>query len=664
MTVSQQVLAKLEAFKLKKEGANKYRCNSPLRPGSDSHSFTLTIEADDRGAWYDHVAGEGGSLFDLVKHLGIDIGDQRTPAAQTKRVYHDLADYAAAHGLIPDALVKANWTQCVKNGRPALQYPTKSGFRWRFLDGEKPYYISDQGYKKCWYGLNETARGRLMYGAPLVLCNGEISTVAGQEYGLAAACVTSGEGVIPDDLMSQLREFVDGIPQLEIIIALDCDKKGEQTAYSLVSQLTQAGYNARAVDLGFTQGGDLADFCALYRDTSVEALMNCKPLHTQQAQASAHNWYIIHASKLKDLPKVGWIMDGVIPERSLTVLYGPSGAGKSFLAVDYALTIAQRDPVVYMVYEGDTGYYQRIQAWCKHNRLKEGGLYMVMGGGVPLMNVSEVDAFISQARAINPKLVIVDTVARSMVGSDENSTRDMGMFILNAQRIIRELDAAVLVVHHTNKAGIYERGSGALRGAADSMIKQYMDDDLITVECSKTKDAQPFPTRYLKLLPVEFELDGDVLHVPVLVEAEKIIQTADSRLTGNQMKVLEALTLETFTDGAQLGDLVDVIEGLQRGQVLRILGALIRVGAVDQPEKRGAYTITEKGREMWTRMTHMTQKTRLTHMTHGTETESVDFVKSGESSESSESSESFEQENFWKDSLKDSVSKSNYQEGA
>lgn len=40
MSTAEQIIAALEPYKLKRDGANKYRCHSPLRPGSDSHAFT------------------------------------------------------------------------------------------------------------------------------------------------------------------------------------------------------------------------------------------------------------------------------------------------------------------------------------------------------------------------------------------------------------------------------------------------------------------------------------------------------------------------------------------------------------------------------------------------------------------------------------------------
>ncbi|MCA9340659.1 MAG: hypothetical protein KDA17_07110, partial [Candidatus Saccharibacteria bacterium] len=194
MSTSQKVLEAMASYHLKKTGSNQYRSRSPFRPDSDSPSFALTIEDNEHGTWFDHAAdsgaGRGGSLYELAQHLGIDT--PKIQAAVTKRKYDGIADYAAAHGITVEQMQRYGWKEVQYQGRQALEYPTNTGKRWRFLDGGEPRYKSGTGYKPCWYGLGERLRAKIQAGAPLVIANGEISVVTATEYGLAAACVTSG----------------------------------------------------------------------------------------------------------------------------------------------------------------------------------------------------------------------------------------------------------------------------------------------------------------------------------------------------------------------------------------------------------------------------------------------------------------------------------------
>lgn len=307
------------------------------------------------------------------------------------------------------------------------------------------------------------------------------------------------------------------------------------------------------------------------------------------------NWQIMHVSELKNLPPVKWLVPGEIPLGGLVVVFGQSGAGKSFLSLDYALRLAQEHAVVYIAGEGEWGYQQRVAAWCQHHR-KDGGKLYICVGAVNLYDSADFGAFTDQITKHEPVLVVVDTLAMCMTGANENDTRDMGLVIRACKGIQRQLGCAVAIVHHVNKGGVSERGSGALRGAADVMIKVSQLDDVIAVESSKTKDVAAFPTRYIRLLPVvvgKDELGKDITSV-VAVPSDKVVQTNEDALTINQRKVLETLALDVFTGGATMADITEVAE-MNRGTLWRSVSRLITMGYVS---KNGTnYQLTDKGKQ-------------------------------------------------------------------
>lgn len=272
MTTAERVLAALQPYKLKQEGQGKYRANSPLRPGADSHSFRLKIEADgEHGAWIDETGGMKGSLYELADRLNIDT--PRAKVENSKREYRDLDDYAAAHGVTADVMKAAGWSdkRMVYDHdhgaeRPALVFQTEGGERYRFIDGLKPSYKSKSGYKPCLYGMKQAPRIAREKGMPLILCNGEVSTVVAQSLGLPAACVTNGEKKYPNELVQKLLTSWDG----DFWIAMDCDDTGRGAAREVSAQLV--GRNVTIIDLGLTDAGDLADFCKLFTDTAADEL--------------------------------------------------------------------------------------------------------------------------------------------------------------------------------------------------------------------------------------------------------------------------------------------------------------------------------------------------------------------------------------------------------
>ncbi|MDX2159930.1 MAG: AAA family ATPase [bacterium] len=593
-STAEKVLAALEAYGLKKEGANKYRSNSPFRPGSDSKSFTVTIEDGEHGAYHDHVANESGSLYDLAKRLNIEI--ERVQVQDTKRSYDGVADYARAHGLAPEELAAAGWRQTTKDNRPALEFPTRTGKRWRFLDGGKPAFKSEQGYKKCWYGLDRIA-GNVGGDIPLVIANGEISVLSAQSYGIQAACVTAGEGRIPDDLMADLdRKLWMPPAQTRVIIALDCDQKGRDAARQLQAQFASAGYQSIAVDLMLSNKGDLADFCTLHADESAARLLTLPPLGAEREVVDEEDdddpLTLIHVSKFGDLPPLTWIVEGEIPERGFVTIFGESNVGKSFVAIDYALRVAQNCPVVYVACEGEYGIPIRVWGWCQHHKVDPNTLnFHMMVGYVSLFEREERKKFSALLKTVRPYVIVVDTFGLVMGGGDENSAGDVNAVMRGCRAIQRALGCTVIFVHHTNKEGNKERGSGALRGRMDTMIQVLPDDDLIRVESSKTRDLKPFTTKSMKLLPVAVEGKGETL---VPVPADNVVK--GNEITPDQRKILDVLALSINVDGVSQRDLAE-LSRLSYGRIVRALSNLVNKGYIEKPSTRGEHhRISNDGR--------------------------------------------------------------------
>jgi hypothetical protein len=89
-------------------------------------------------------------------------------------------------------------------------------------------------------------------------------------------------------------------------------------------------------------------------------------------------------------------------------------------------------------------------------------------------------------------LIVWDTMARSMIGGDENAARDVGLAIAAADYLAEPHQAARLFVHHTGKNGEEERGSSALRGAADTLLALKPYEPGLRLTCEKAKDSEAF----------------------------------------------------------------------------------------------------------------------------------------------------------------------------
>lgn len=306
---------------------------------------------------------------------------------------------------------------------------------------------------------------------------------------------------------------------------------------------------------------------------------------------------ILTGQDLKGLPPLTWLIEGYIPKGGLAVLYGPSGGGKSFITLDWALSVATgrewfghpviKGPVVYVAGEGKGGLGKRLEAWEMDKRLFVLNDIYFITVPVQLMVRDEVLAFVELMDTLpeKPSLVIFDTMARCMVGGDENSARDVGQFVAGADLIRDMVGTAVLIVHHTSKGGTVERGSGALRAAADAMIGLTPEDDTMLLMVDKQKDGTPAEPISLRLVPV--------MNSASCVVGKAEYTSSGSGLTKDQRKVLKALSL--FPDGASRKDWQDACD-MKLGPFMVVVNALLDKVYVDPPdEKPKRYRVTTSG---------------------------------------------------------------------
>jgi hypothetical protein len=229
---------------------------------------------------------------------------------------------------------------------------------------------------------------------------------------------------------------------------------------------------------------------------------------------------LLSFADLFNLPAPNPLIDELLYRDTVTVVYGPSGVGKTFLVLDLAWCVAggypwqgrevHGGPVLYVLGEGRGGIGPRARAWLAgHQGIEEPKQFRLYPEPVNLLDSNQVGVLVAWANVHRPVMVVIDTLARSMPGGDENSARDMGLAISAADAIRRASEACVVIVHHTGKDGMLERGSSALRAGADTVIPVKAAGRSVTVggTDAKQKDADPGPEIQLELVPVDLD-DG------------------------------------------------------------------------------------------------------------------------------------------------------------
>ena len=208
-----------------------------------------------------------------------------------------------------------------------------------------------------------------------------------------------------------------------------------------------------------------------------------------------------------------WTMADLIPDNSVVLMYGPPGSYKSFLALDIGLTLAagvpgwelpeaEREEVIYVAGEGPRSIARlRRPAW-RAVRGVEGEIPFYLVATMPhASDIDQIDAFIASVKAQGrrPKLVIIDTWARFMLGLNENDAKEAGAGIAALERIKRGLQCSVMVLHHSSKEGKGIRGSSAIEGGVDTVheVIPHKSTRVVAVHNRRQKDADERATPWL-----------------------------------------------------------------------------------------------------------------------------------------------------------------------
>jgi KaiC/GvpD/RAD55 family RecA-like ATPase len=252
------------------------------------------------------------------------------------------------------------------------------------------------------------------------------------------------------------------------------------------------------------------------------------------------------AGPMLDAP---YVVKGIIGPGELIVVYGAPKSGKTFFATDLGLHVAagmlwfghRVNPglVLYIASEMGKRAERRVKAWIDE-RLGDAAAappFALVPKVVNLLDDLDVERLVATIESLvatrgKPALLIVDTLARSMAGGDENSAQDMGRAIAVADRLRDQFSTATVLVHHAGKDVTKGgRGSSALLGAADTYILVESDQaggHVATVEWSRDGEAGQRYGFRLPVVELGTDADGDRITTCV-VEACAAVTTKTAK---------------------------------------------------------------------------------------------------------------------------------------
>lgn len=264
-----------------------------------------------------------------------------------------------------------------------------------------------------------------------------------------------------------------------------------------------------------------------------------------------------------------YLVKGWIDRGELSVVYGESNVGKTFFALDMAMHVAaghdwhgHRVPsgsryagsVFYIAGEGGHGIRNRIEAIRRERpdliKAAGDGDFILLPVMLDLTGSDDAEHLIKalQDREIRPSdlktaLIVIDTLAMAFGGGDENTAKDMGVFVQNCRIIRAATGAHVMIIHHSGKDSTRgARGSNALRGAADTEIELTRDGDFIIATQHKQRESEKRePWVYtLRKVFIGKDEDGDPVTSCVVEASDAKLAKRAPRLKGQALIAMQA----------------------------------------------------------------------------------------------------------------------------
>lgn len=280
------------------------------------------------------------------------------------------------------------------------------------------------------------------------------------------------------------------------------------------------------------------------------------------------------AASFASVEGLPWLLDDVLPKGGLAVVYGASGSGKTFAVLDMMMAVArgqewrgrfvEQATVAYVVAEGAGGFRKRLSAYAQERDVDLNGVPMhVLDAAPNMLEAADTKELIRGLQALGSVgVVVIDTLAQTTPGGNENAGEDMGKALAHCKRVHQATGALVLLVHHSGKDQAKgARGWSGLRAAADAEIEVVrLDNGARYLRLSKSKDGEDNLEWGFELQTVHLGVNarGKAITSCVVCEAEVPKAKRSSRKLGaNEALVNEVI--QEFATAQTSGIEVDAV---------------------------------------------------------------------------------------------------------
>lgn len=264
----------------------------------------------------------------------------------------------------------------------------------------------------------------------------------------------------------------------------------------------------------------------------------------------------VHVAEVARRPPPEWLIDGVLPEADLAMLYGQPGAGKSYIALDIAFAISTGEKwagletrfgsVAWIAAEAAGSLRLRTAAYARQNGMAlENADLWIIDSALSLMDQEDADSLCAALKDMRPRLVIVDTLAAASGGANENSGEDMNKVLNSCREIHRTTGATVLLIHHSGKDETRgARGWSGIKGAMQTELLAVNHEGRRFLTVTKQRDGVEGDTWPVNLIPVLVDEE----HEACVVELGPMVSRSSQTVMPKGLKGIQKHVYQTIND--------------------------------------------------------------------------------------------------------------------
>lgn len=481
-TVNETGLIERVARDLLGEPNHSLSSHGEMRYGTNGSLSIDTV----KNVWCSHEAGEGGGVYALVvrERSGTN-ADAARWCIERGHIAPDNArtwDYRDEHGTLLYRVIRSE--------------PKR--FKQQAADGS----WSIKGVRRVPYRLPELLAADPQ--ATVYIVEGEKDADRLAALGLVATTNSGGAG-------EWKPEFSDHLKGRRVCILPDNDDAGRNHAAQVANTLVARGIDHRIVDLpNLPEKGDVSDWLDMggtpaaliqlyeaaptplaaqfpgigdYVPAGMTPLPASGPTIIQSEPKRESQFYSAASLNGKAVPARQWLVDGLVPQKTVTLFSGDGGTGKSLLALQLAVAVSterawignpvSKGRVIYISAEDDDDeLHRRVDDILR----AEGCSYSAMAG-LTLRSLAGEDALLAvdsqlalmktalfeelDARAAEdtPALIVIDTLA-DVYPANENDRAKVRQFVGILRGLALKHECAVMLLAHPSLTGL-NSGTGA-----------------------------------------------------------------------------------------------------------------------------------------------------------------------------------------------------------